>query len=91
MWIYIYGCIEHFSKRTNYDFEQEMYKMYLLNACNLEVLHLWGSNIDPQYVINVIAAVMYVCSYIIKGEKVMGETLKRVVKECCTVMIFIHR
>ena len=25
---------------------------------------------------------MYVCSYMTKGEKTMGETLKRVVKEC---------
>ena len=53
-----------------------------INACNLEVLHLWGSNIDLQYVLNEIAAVMYVCSYMTKGEKAMGETLKRVAKEC---------
>ena len=33
-------------------------------------------------VINDVAAVMYVCSYMMKGEKAMGETLKRVVKEC---------
>ena len=25
---------------------------------------------------------MYVCSYMTKGEKAMGETLKRVAKEC---------
>ena len=26
---------------------------------------------------------MYICSYMTKGEKAMGETLKRVAKECC--------
>ena len=34
-----------------------------------------------QYVINEIATVKYVCSYMTKGEKGMGETLKRVAKE----------
>ena len=53
-----------------------------INACNLDVLHLWGGNTDVQYVLNEIAAVMYVCSYMTKGEKAMGETLKRVAKEC---------
>ena len=34
------------------------------------------------YVINEIATVKYVCSYMTKGEKGMGETLERVAKEC---------
>ena len=38
-------------------------------------------NVDLQYVINEIATVKYVCSYMTKGEKGMGETLKRVAKE----------
>ena len=37
---------------------------------------------DLQSVIDEIAAVMYVCSYVTKGEKAMGETLKNVAKEC---------
>ena len=37
---------------------------------------------DPQYAINEIAAVKYVCSYMTEGEKGMGGTLKRVAKEC---------
>ena len=37
---------------------------------------------DLQMVIDDVAAVMYVCSSMMKGEKVMGETLKRVAKEC---------
>ena len=37
---------------------------------------------DLQYVINEIATEKYVCSYMTKCEKGMGETLKRVAKEC---------
>ena len=37
---------------------------------------------DLQLVIDEIAAIMYICSYMTKGEKAMGETLKRVAKEC---------
>ena len=53
-----------------------------INACNHNILSLWGGNVDLQYVINEIATVKYVCSYMMKGEKGMGETLKRVAKEC---------
>ena len=62
-----------------------------LNACNHDILALWGANIDLQFVANEVATVMYVCSYMTKGEKGMGETLRRVAKEChddhiCTQM-----
>ena len=50
------------------------------NACNHDNLSLWGGNVDLQYVINEIATVKYICSYMTKGEKGMGETLKRVQK-----------
>ena len=53
-----------------------------INACNQDILSLWRGNVDLQYIINEIAAVKYVCSYMTKGEKGMGETLKRVAKEC---------
>ena len=53
-----------------------------INSCNPDILRLWGANVDLQYVINEVATVMYVCSYMTKGEKAMGETLKRVAKEC---------
>ena len=46
------------------------------------MLCLWGGNVDLQYVINEIAIVKYVCSYITKSEKVICETLKSVAKEC---------
>ena len=49
---------------------------------NHNTLSLWGGNVDLQYVINEIATVKYVCSYMTKGEKGMDETLKRVAKEC---------
>ena len=46
------------------------------------MLSLWGGTVDLQYVINEIATVKHVCSYMTKGEKGMGETLKRVAKDC---------
>ena len=53
------------------------------NACNVDILSLWGGgNMDLQPVVDDVGAVMYVCSYMMKGEKAMGETLKRVSKEC---------
>ena len=33
-----------------------------LNACNQDILYLWGGNIDLQLVINENATVMYVCN-----------------------------
>ena len=53
-----------------------------INSCNKDILSFWRGNVDLQYVINEIATVKYVCSYMTKGEKGMGETLKRVAKEC---------
>ena len=53
-----------------------------INPRNRYILCLWRGNIDLQYVIDEVATVMYVCNYMTKGEKAMGETLKRVAKEC---------
>ena len=44
-------------------------------------MSFWKGNVDLQYVINEITTVKYVCSYMTKGEKGMGKTLKRVAKE----------
>ena len=60
----------------------ETHKVFFINACSHDILPLWGGNVDLQYVINEIATVKYVSSYMTKGEKEMGETLKRVAKEC---------
>ena len=53
-----------------------------INRVNIDILNLWGGNMDLQMVIDDVVAVMYVCSYMMKGEKAMGEILKRVAKEC---------
>ena len=52
------------------------------NGCNHDILQLWGANIDFQYVLDEYSTVMYVCSYMMKSEKAMGEVLKSVSKEC---------
>ena len=51
-----------------------------INPCNQDILHLWRGNIDLPYV--EYTTIMYVCSYMMKSEKPMGEALKRVAKEC---------
>ena len=53
-----------------------------INACNQDVLHLWRGSIDLQYVEDEYSTIVYVCSYMMKSEKAMGEALKRVAKEC---------
>ena len=52
------------------------------NACNQDILHLWRGNIDLQYVEDEYSTIMFVCSYMMKSEKAMGEALKRVAKDC---------
>ena len=52
------------------------------NGCNHEILHLWGANVDFQFVLDEYSTVMYMCSYMMKSEKAMGEVLKNVAKEC---------
>ena len=54
------------------------------------MLHLQKGNVDLQYVINGIATVKYVCSYVTKGEKRMGETPKRVAKSA-KMMLSKHK
>ena len=52
------------------------------NGCNHDVLHLWGANTDFQFVLDEYNTVMYICSYMMKCEKAMGEVLKNVAREC---------
>ena len=52
-----------------------------INACNQDILHLWRGNIDLWYVEDEYSTIMYVCSYMMKSEKAMGEALTRVAKE----------
>ena len=51
------------------------------NACNLDLLHMWNANMDFQYIVDEYSTIMYICSYMMKSEKEMGELLKRVGKE----------
>ena len=53
-----------------------------INPCYLDILHLWGGNVDLQHDTDEIAMIMYVCSNITKSKKATGETLKRVAQEC---------
>ena len=64
------------TQRAKYHFEMKSTRCGYKNACNQDILSLWRGNVDLQYVINEIATVKYVCSYMTKGEKGMGETLK---------------
>ena len=54
----------------------------LTNGCNINILKLWKGNIDFQFVVDEYSTVMYVCGYMMKSEKALGEQLKRVAKEC---------
>ena len=49
---------------------------------NHDVLHLWDANIDFQFVLDEYSTVMYICSYMMKSEKAMGEVLQNVAREC---------
>ena len=49
-----------------------------INPCNQDIFHLWRGNIDLQYVEDEYSTIMYVCSYMMKSEKAMGQALKRV-------------
>ena len=51
-------------------------------GCNIEILKLWKGNVDFQYVVDEYSTVMYICGYMMKSEKALGEQLKRVSKEC---------
>ena len=65
---------------TNIILKQNPQDLFI-NACNHDILSLWRENVHLQYVINEITTVKYVCSYMTKGEKGMGDTPKRVAKE----------
>ena len=52
-----------------------------INSYNPTILKIWKGNMDIQYIVDAISAVMYVCSYMMKAEKGMGDLLKRICKE----------
>ena len=77
----VYKCIAYLTKGQNIILKCDV-KDIFINACNRDILALWQGNIDLQCVVDEYSTVMYVCSYLNKGEKALGETLKRVANEC---------
>ena len=52
------------------------------NGYNFSILLLWGANIDFQFILDEYSMVMYICAYVMKSERAMGEVLKAVAREC---------
>ncbi|MEM7602218.1 MAG: hypothetical protein AAF357_12480, partial [Verrucomicrobiota bacterium] len=50
------------------------------NNYNSAILRLWRANMDIQMVTNTWAACQYICSYVAKSEKELGETMVEVLK-----------
>ena len=61
--------------------KQNPYDIYTI-GCNQQLVSLWGANNGFQFVLDEYSTIMYVCGYMMKSEKAMGEVLKRVSKEC---------
>ena len=49
-----------------------------VNSYNSTLLEAWGANIDVSLVTNAYGCVMYVCSYVTKAERTLGDMLKSV-------------
>ena len=79
---HIHGSFTNFTKRSQNNPATENPCDIFINPCNQDILHLWRGNTDLQYVEDEYSTIMYVCSYMMKSEKAMGEALKRVAKEC---------
>ena len=47
-----------------------------INGVNINMLNLWGGNMDLQMVIDDVAAVMYVCSYMTEGRESNGRDIE---------------
>ena len=62
-----------------------------INPCNLDILHLWGGNVDLQHVIDKIATIMYVCSYMTVTSTVFEskDEPTQMTKQSFTIMYFI--
>ncbi|KAJ8048786.1 hypothetical protein HOLleu_01245 [Holothuria leucospilota] len=53
-----------------------------INNYNLELLQTSRANIDVQFILDPYACIMYIVSYMIKGENCVGDLLKAAAKEC---------
>ena len=74
-------ALKHAYKTTTIVLQRHTRQECRTNPYNKYILEIWKANMDIQFVENAISAVMYVCSYMMKAEKGMGELLKRVCKE----------
>uniref|UniRef100_A0A3B1IIS5 ATP-dependent DNA helicase n=1 Tax=Astyanax mexicanus TaxID=7994 RepID=A0A3B1IIS5_ASTMX len=54
-----------------------------VNGYNPLLLRAWDANMDIQFILNPYTCIMYILSYISKGEHEMSEYLKGVIKEMC--------
>ncbi|XP_049340466.1 uncharacterized protein LOC111190042 [Astyanax mexicanus] len=54
-----------------------------VNGYNPLLLRAWNANMDIQYILNPYTCIMYILSYISKGEHEMSEYLKGVIKDMC--------
>ena len=52
------------------------------NGCHHDILKLCQANIDFQFVLDEYSTIMYVCGYMMKSEKAMGDLLRNVSREC---------
>ncbi len=48
---------------------------------NKDLLMIWKANMDIQFIVDAVSAVMYVCSYMMKSEKGMSDILHNVAKQ----------
>ena len=74
-------ALKHAYKTTTIVLQRLTHQECRTNPYNKYILEIWKANMDIQFVENAISAVMYVCSYMMKAEKGMGDLLKRVCKE----------
>ena len=68
-------CLNIFSTAPNIILECET-NTHHIKPYSAMILHMWKANMDIQCIKNAASAVMYVCVYMMKVEKGMGELLK---------------
>lgn len=53
----------------------------MVNNYNPHILRVWKANMDIQYIVDPYACIMYIASYVLKQERTISDTLKRVSME----------
>ncbi|XP_078692147.1 uncharacterized protein LOC144922342 [Branchiostoma floridae x Branchiostoma belcheri] len=52
-----------------------------INQYNPSILQTWRANMDLQFILDAYSCIMYITSYMLKGERAMSEVLKKVLEE----------